>query len=62
MQHSVIRLTTTSPNVSKTIWSTMKKLNTLMDSENSSKLLIHDTGMKRKLSHEPDFWIFWKQV
>ena len=43
-QHSVIRLTMDSPNVSKTIWSTTTSRTPLQDSENSSKLLMHDTG------------------
>src|SRR5882724_772347 len=50
MQHSVDRLTMDSPNVSKMIWSTTTSQKPLQDSENSSKLLIHDTGNKKENS------------
>src|SRR5882724_8845560 len=50
MQHSVVRLTTDSPNVSKTIWSTMKSRTPSLDSENSSKLSMLDTGNEKENS------------
>jgi len=56
MQHSVDRLTMDSPNVSRMIWSTMPSLLPSQDSENSSKLLTHDTGNKKEKSHtKPTF-------
>src|SRR5882724_2291888 len=50
MQHSVVRLTTDSPNVSKTKWSTMKSRTPSLDSENLSKLLMLDTGNEKENS------------
>src|SRR5882724_4001230 len=50
MQHSVVRLTTDSPNISKMIWSTTKSRTPLLDSENSSKLSTLDTGNEKENS------------
>src|SRR5882724_7986952 len=50
MQHSVDRLTMDSPNISKMIWSTTTSQPTSQDSENSSKLSMHDTGNKKENS------------
>src|SRR5882724_78061 len=50
MQHSVIRLTMDSPNVSKTIWSTTTSQTPSQDSENSSKLSMHNTGNEKENS------------
>src|SRR5882724_3569702 len=50
MQHSVVRLTTDSPNVSKMIWSTTKSRTPSLDSENSSKLSTLDTGNEKENS------------
>src|SRR5882724_6877664 len=50
MQHSVVRLTMDSPNISKTIWSTTTSRTPLQDSENSSKLSMHDTGNEKENS------------
>src|SRR5882724_315173 len=50
MQHSIIRLTMDSPNVSKTIWSTTTSQTPSQDSENSSKLSMHDTGNEKENS------------
>src|SRR5882724_3932256 len=50
MQHSIDRLTMDLPNVSKTIWSTTTSQPPLQDSENSSKLLMHDIGNKKENS------------
>src|SRR5882724_4357864 len=50
MQHSVVRLTMDLPNISKTIWSTTTSQTPSQDSENSSKLLMHDTGNKKENS------------
>src|SRR5882724_11829266 len=50
MQHSIIRLTMDSPNVSKTIWSTMTSQTPSQDSENSSKLSTHNTGNEKENS------------
>src|SRR5882672_8248541 len=44
MQHSIDRLTTDWPNVSKRIWSTTTSQTPSQDSANSSKLLMLDTG------------------
>src|SRR5882724_5151301 len=63
MQHSVVRLTTDSPNVSKMIWSTMKSRTPSWDSENSTSYRCSILGMKRRtLPQNPSFRIFWKQV
>src|SRR5882724_12843663 len=43
-QHSADRLTTDSPNISKTTWSTMRSQTPFPASGNSSKLLMLDTG------------------
>src|SRR5882724_10665285 len=50
MPHSIVRLTMDLPNVSKMIWSTTKSQTPLLDSENSSKLLMHDTGNEKENS------------
>src|SRR5882724_11195640 len=50
MQHSVNRLTMDSPNISKNIWSTMKSRTPSLDSKNSSKLSMPDTGNKKENS------------
>src|SRR5882724_23283 len=50
MQHSINRLTMDSPNVLKTIWSTMTSQPPLQDSKNLSKLLMHDTGNEKENS------------
>src|SRR5882724_7240077 len=50
MQHSIDRLTMDSPNVSKMIWSTTPSQPPLQDSNNSSKLLMHDTGNEKEKS------------
>src|SRR5882724_7116915 len=50
MQHSVDRLTMDSLSVSKMIWSTTTSQTPLQDSENSSKLSMHDTGNKKENS------------
>src|SRR5882724_2674230 len=50
MQHSVIRLTMDLPNISKMIWSTMPSQPPSQDSENLSKLLMHNTGNKKENS------------
>src|SRR5882724_8841078 len=50
MQHSIIRLTMDSPNLSKTIWSTMNSQPPLQDSKNLSKLLMPNTGNKKENS------------
>src|SRR5882724_641372 len=50
MQHSVDRLTMDSPNVSKMIWSTTTSQTPSQDSENSSKLSMHDTGNDKENS------------
>src|SRR5882724_955286 len=55
MQHSVDRLTMDSPNVSKMIWSTTPSQPTSQDSENSSKLSMHNTGNEKPAKPElPD--------
>src|SRR5882724_438461 len=50
MQHCVDRLTTDLPNASNTIWSTMPSQPPSQDSENSSKLLMHNTGNEKENS------------
>jgi len=50
MQHSVNRLTTDLPNISKMIWSTTTSQPPSQDSKNSSKLSIHDTGNEKEKS------------
>src|SRR5882724_4176913 len=50
MQHSIVRLTTDSPNVSKMIWSTTKSRTPSLDSKNSSKLSMLDTGNEKENS------------
>src|SRR5882724_7884427 len=50
MQHSIVRLTTDSPNISKTIWSTTTSRTPSQDSENSSKLSMHNTGNEKENS------------
>src|SRR5882724_8558692 len=50
MPHSVVRLTTDSPNVSKTIWSTTKSRTPSLESKNSSKLSMHNTGNEKENS------------
>src|SRR5882724_2095450 len=59
MQHSVVRLTTDSPNISKMIWSTTTSQTPSQDSKNLSKLSMHDTGNKKENSPTklklPDF-------
>src|SRR5882724_7632128 len=50
MQHSIDRLTMELPNISKMIWSTTTSQTPSQDSENSSKLLTHDTGNKKENS------------
>jgi len=51
MLHSVVRLTMDLPNASKTIFSTMISQPPSQDSENLSKLLMHDTGNEKEKSH-----------
>src|SRR5882724_9183555 len=50
MQHSIDRLTMDSPNISKMIWSTTTSQPPLQDSENSSKLLMHNIGNEKENS------------
>src|SRR5882724_4059283 len=50
MQHSVDRLTMELPNVSKMIWSTTTSQTPLQDSENLSKLSMHNTGNEKENS------------
>src|SRR5882724_241491 len=50
MQHSIVRLTTDLPNISKMIWSTTTSQTPLQDSKNSSKLSMHDTGNEKENS------------
>src|SRR5882724_416402 len=50
MQHSINRLTTDSPNISKMIWSTTTIQPLSQDSENSSKLSTHNTGNEKESS------------
>src|SRR5882724_520268 len=50
MQHSIDRLTMDLPNVSKMIWSTTTSQTPSQDSENSSKLSMHDTGNEKENS------------
>src|SRR5882724_4841774 len=52
MPHSVVRLTMDLPNVSKTIWSTTTSQTPSQDSENLSKLSMHDTGNEKEKSPE----------
>ena len=49
-QHSIVRLTMDLPNVSKMIWSTTTSQPPLQDSENLSKLSMHDTGNEKENS------------
>src|SRR5882724_1579200 len=50
MQHSKDRLTMDLPNISKTIWSTTTSQTPSQDSENSSKLSMHNTGHEKENS------------
>src|SRR5882724_10728870 len=50
MQHSTDRLTMDPPNVSKMICSTTTSQTPSQDSENSSKLLMHDTRNEKENS------------
>src|SRR5882724_5058460 len=50
MQHSINRLTTDLPNISKTIWSTTTSRPPSQDSKNSSKLSMHNTGNEKENS------------
>src|SRR5882724_3430771 len=47
---SIDRLTMDSPNISKTIWSTTTSQPPSQDSENLSKLSMHDTGNEKENS------------
>src|SRR5882724_11721217 len=63
MQHSVVRLTMDSPNVSKTIWSTTKCRTPCWAPKTHPSYRCTILGTKRRtLPQNPSFRIFWKQV